>query len=229
MSELRAISLWQPWASLCFAAFPDEEFPIKRHETRGWPLPQIVTGKRVIIHAAKNRKGIGRGMDAALHDLCMDAFGCGYNYSLPFGAAIGTARLVLSLRMDECQPANDSDEIAGDWSAGRFAWRLSEARAFKTPVPMRGFQKFWTPVEDVRAAIHSQSPALGEAHFHVCERCFHVWMHEARASASHKCPKCEAGPFTEGWGSRRSAHDAMVALKTQNEHGPKQAIDGEDE
>ncbi|MCC6789763.1 MAG: hypothetical protein IT547_18175 [Hyphomonadaceae bacterium] len=215
MNEMRAISLWQPWASLCFTAFPGEEFPIKRHETRGWPLPQSMVGQRVIIHAAKNRKGLGRGMDAALHDLCMDAFGCGYNYSLPFGAAIGTARLVLSLRMEECQPTNDSDEIAGDWSDGRFAWRLSEARAFKEPLAMIGRQGFWKPTEDISAALHTQRPALGEQHYHVCEACFRIRCHGTKHIESHICETCGAGPFTDGWLSYRLAHEAMVEMKSQ--------------
>lgn len=62
-------------------------------------------------------------------------------------------------------------------------------------------------------AIHTRRPYMGEPHFHVCGACSHIWMHDAAPAQSHDCPKCEAGPFTEGWGSYRSAHEHMVALK----------------
>jgi len=209
---MRAVSLWQPYASLIFAMIEDRA--VKPTETRCWELPVWMINERGIVHAAKTKRGMGRGMPEELHELCMDVFGCGYIYSLPYGAALGTAVFGKARPMPEAQPASDEDRIAGDWTAGRWAWPLTQPRAFKEPVPMRGFQRFWTPTEDVRAAIHSQSPAPGETHFHTCEACFHVWSHENREGASHLCPKCNAGPFTEGWGSFRAAHEERVRLKS---------------
>lgn len=204
---MRAYSLWQPWASLCFAGDP-----FKGHETRGRAAP-CLADQRVIIHAAKSTRAFGRDMPEELHELCMDAFGCSYRHSLPYGAAIGTAMFGAWEPTEMAKPISDEDRIAGDWSPGRFVSRLTQAREFQKPVPMIGRQGPWTPAEDVSAAIHTQRPYVGEPHFHVCATCFHVWMHEAQPAQSHQCPKCDAGPFTEGWGSYRSAHEAMVALK----------------
>lgn len=209
---MRAVSLWQPYASLCFVGDP-----YKGTETRGRAM-RTLSGKRNIIHAAKSRRGMGRDMPEELHELCVDAFGCSYQHSLPYGAAIGTAVFGDWTSSESTSPLSDEDRIAGDWTPGRFVSRLTEARAFHTPVPMIGRQGPWTPAEDVSAAIHKQYPYVGEPHFHVCKSCFHVWVHQAQPMQSHDCPKCEAGPFTEGWGSYRSAHEAMVALKAQNEN-----------
>jgi len=204
-----AVSLWQPYASLCFVGDP-----YKGTETRGRAM-RVLAGKRNIIQAAKSKRGMGRDMPEELHELCLDAFGCSYQHSLPYGAALGTAMFGEWTPSDTTLPLSDEDRICGDWAPGRVVSRLTEARAFQSPVPMLGRQGPWTPKEDVSAAIHSQHPYVGEPHFHVCRSCFHVWMHEAKPMQSHDCPTCHAGPFTEGWGSYQHAHEAMVALKAR--------------
>jgi len=50
---LYAISLYQPWATLC--VLPDPRsliWPEKRYETRGWKPPARLIGRRVAVHAA---------------------------------------------------------------------------------------------------------------------------------------------------------------------------------
>lgn len=44
---MHAISLWQPWASLIAVE-------AKPYETRDWPPPAWLVGKRIAIHAAKH-------------------------------------------------------------------------------------------------------------------------------------------------------------------------------
>lgn len=41
---MKALTIWQPWASLIMAGF-------KPYEFRGWPAPRYVVGQRVVIHA----------------------------------------------------------------------------------------------------------------------------------------------------------------------------------
>lgn len=43
---MKAVSLWQPWASLIACG-------AKTIETRSWPAPRTVVGQRIAIHAAK--------------------------------------------------------------------------------------------------------------------------------------------------------------------------------
>lgn len=204
VEDLYAISLWQPWASLLFTS-------VKVHETRHWRAPQRVIGKRIIVHAAKTR----RGFDNSIDDLCYEEWGCGYNHSLPFGVAIGTAILDGCEPTDTHAPAHEDDARAGDWSPGRFAWRLKEAREFREPVPMVGRQRFWKPTESLTAALYNAKPWRGQFHWHVCSACLRSWGHTAGdASASHLCPKCGAGPFTSGDTSLQTAFAEAKKLKT---------------
>ena len=136
MRVLPIISLWQPWASLIFEGG-------KVYETRSWRAPLRHVGDFIGIHATAKFPPL-RLISEELHELCIDTFGCSYNYSLPQGAIIGTARLSGSLRTDECQPASEEDRIAGDWSAGRFAWPLSEITALPQPILAKGKQGWWS-------------------------------------------------------------------------------------
>ena len=64
---MKAISLWQPWASLiaCEA---------KRIETRSWKPPQSLIGERIAIHAAQTPKGMLKLVeDDSLHKAVLEA------------------------------------------------------------------------------------------------------------------------------------------------------------
>jgi len=52
----------------------------------------------------------------------------------------------------EAQYGDDvSDQLPfGDFAAGRFAWLLSDARAFDTPIECRGRQGVWTLPDDLQ-------------------------------------------------------------------------------
>lgn len=65
---MKAISLHQPWASLCVTRQPCEpidvggrgvQYPqtpmVKRFETRGWPCPPNLIGQRIALHATKGQ------------------------------------------------------------------------------------------------------------------------------------------------------------------------------
>lgn len=138
MSELLperipVITLWQPWASLIFSGH-------KRYETRAYRPPNKYLGTRIAIHAAA--RPCPRVGDE-LADLCYDAFGCGWNYSLPRGAILGTVLLGMCVPSEEYEPSDD-DRIAGDWSTGRFGWRLWEVEPLSAPLPAKGKQGWWS-------------------------------------------------------------------------------------
>jgi hypothetical protein len=43
------------------------------------------------------------------------------------------------------------DELMlGDFSNGRYAWKLSDPEMFKEPIPARGFQRIWEHYIDER-------------------------------------------------------------------------------
>lgn len=131
-----AITLWQPWASLIFAG-------VKLHETRSFRYPARLEGRVVAIHSAAKFPA-AKHISEALNDLCYDTWGCGYNYSLPFGAILGTVRLSGCSSTDLSAGFQAEDElIAGNWSAGRFAWALDDVTPLGAPIPAKGKQGWW--------------------------------------------------------------------------------------
>lgn len=131
--KLPAISLWQPWASLIFTG-------LKVHETRHWRPPARLIGQRIAIHAAKKRTAPS---DGGLAALCAGALPS----PLPYGAVIGTVTLAEVYLADLARAgrATPPDMLCGDWTPGRWLWRLETPMAIE-PVPTTGRQG-WFEVE----------------------------------------------------------------------------------
>jgi activating signal cointegrator 1 len=131
---VKALSLWQPWASLICIG-------VKRIETRHWPTSYRGT---LAIHAAMKWD---HETAAALDDanLVLRAADLPVlNRPLPGGAIVAVCRLV------GCEQSRGPDRwptlerAFGDLSEGRWAWRLADVRALDPPVPCRGMQGLWT-------------------------------------------------------------------------------------
>ena len=155
---MKAITLYQPWASLIAEG-------VKTIETRGRPAPQRFVGTRIAIHAAK------RNPEGLIYSRGRNGFLIGYDLSLygpirhmvigrpkpalPTGAVLATARLkalaqVLECDGDTARVRQGSDESIfvktdpyGDFSPGRWLWMLDEVRKLAEPIPARGRQWFW--------------------------------------------------------------------------------------
>jgi activating signal cointegrator 1 len=67
MTTIPALSLHQPWASLIAIG-------AKRFETRSWPAPKAMIGRRIAIHAAKTV--------TSLRDLCCDVCEAGWEHGV---------------------------------------------------------------------------------------------------------------------------------------------------
>lgn len=164
---MRALSLWQPWASAIAVG-------AKRVETRSWATPYRGL---VAIHAAKRMNqmeligfksswnwcgalrslGVVMGGREALWDV------------LPFGAVVAVAEIVACLavgdftgreldsprRPDGPNPEHYewTERQMGDFSLGRYGWRLANVRALVEPIPMRGFQGLWELDAEVTSSI----------------------------------------------------------------------------
>lgn len=150
---MKAISLWQPWATLWVVQ-------AKRNETRSW-----ATGYKgpLAVHAAKRWTEAEVRLAMMQEPFRTTLRDLGYEYFslLPRGAIIGVCDGVV------CRPVQDAlAEIAperrfletafGDFTRGRFAWLPTNMRALKTPIPCRGFQQLWDVPADVLEAIDSQ-------------------------------------------------------------------------
>lgn len=135
---MKAISLWQPWASALMLG------PAwKHHETRHW---ETRYRGRVMIHAAKRWT---RDEVWALSELRRAGFPL--LGPLPLGAILGYADLVACMPTDALNPTV-RDRAAGDWSTGRYAWQFERHVLFAQPIPYRGAQGFFDVPGELAAA-----------------------------------------------------------------------------
>ena len=137
----KALTLWQPWASLLIGGY-------KGFETRSW-RPK---GARFwcAIHAAKTPQGIAvpeSFTPPGFVDLaakCLREMEYNQMADLPLGAVLG---LVLwdGMRPTEQKIAGvgEYSRTFGDWSPGRYAWRVGRIYRFPDPVPAVGRQGLW--------------------------------------------------------------------------------------
>ncbi len=148
---MKAISLWQPWASAVALGS-------KRIETRSW---RTHYEGPLLIHAAK-RRNIGE----LIHFSCCHSWqgalaellpiGCDARWydRLAFGAIVGVVDLII------CRPTHDlrvgeikeprhppeyrhykwTEELLGDYGPNRWAWILDAALYLKHPIPFKGKQ-----------------------------------------------------------------------------------------
>lgn len=131
---MRAISLWQPWASAVVLG-------VKKIETRHWG-PKY-TGP-LAIHAAK--RWHAEQQQFAATEVALGRL----PQRLPFGAIIGVVEL-LGWRFAEDVAAQITaiERMYGNYDAGRFAWLLANARALPEPIPFKGHQSFFEVPDDL--------------------------------------------------------------------------------
>jgi len=137
---MKAISLWQPWATLIAMG-------AKKIETRSWP-----TSYRgwIAIHAAK-RKVKSELIELARDENYIAALGLKPSETypvfneLPLGALVAVARLVDCKPVEQLQPsmALGGEYWLGNYSAGRFGWMLEDVIALES-IPYKGEQGLFT-------------------------------------------------------------------------------------
>lgn len=147
---MRAISLWQPWASLCCLPHPDDPArSVKGFETRSWP-----TSYRgpLLIHAAKRFTRDQR--DWCFQPLIYEALASAYKEDdrlagfnldkIPTGAIIGQVTVTGCYPSERAAKLADDYALAmGNYGPGRYAWEMHDPVLFDVPVPYRGQQGFF--------------------------------------------------------------------------------------
>lgn len=147
---MKALTIWQPWASLIMLGFKPCEF-------RGWPAPRYVINQRVVNHAGTRPIKLrevqdlintlasgdfcgGMSLDAIpfLEDVLMG------RRKLPLGAGLGTFRIgeakqSCDLWPEQFEGLSDSDRR----EHSNWAWPVSEIEHLETVVPIKGHQGFW--------------------------------------------------------------------------------------
>lgn len=155
---MKAISIWQPWASLCVT--PDPKCPgrpLKQFETRSWAAPSSLVGKRILIHAAKKWNREMEGYRNWFHNAYPEVDE-NVDWDPVLGAIVGSVVLVQIYRAEQVrrQISHREDDF-GDYSEGRSAWRLTGPVQFEEPIPWRGSQGFFDVPDELvvdRLAVH---------------------------------------------------------------------------
>ena len=170
---MKALSLWQPWASLLVAGR-------KRCETRSWPIRHRGP---LLIHAAGY-------WSADLEALCrtepfrsaLEAMGVAFGYApgpnakvarpaLPFGMIVGRVNVIGCHPTDRTRVEEtyglawswtDGEDTLlippleaefGDYSPGRFAFLTRDPVRFHTRIPFRGRQGLFDVPDDLAPEV----------------------------------------------------------------------------
>lgn len=138
---IKALSLWQPWASLMADG-------LKIDETRHWSTDYRGP---LAIHAAKTTDLAG-----APDALCQAAFGPFWSQELPRGAVVAIGELASCRRAETVAgQLTRANLAAGNFTYGRFAWRVERIRALRRPIPLVGRQGLfnWIAPDDIEGDL----------------------------------------------------------------------------
>jgi hypothetical protein len=127
---MKCLSLLQPFAALIVSGS-------KQYETRSWRTDYRGT---LAIHASRRFPETARQLclDEPYRYLLQQA---GYRHSsdLPRGVLLGTVELLDCVPAEEVYPCLSEDEIClGNFSLGRWAWKLANPLPLAMPVPWCG-------------------------------------------------------------------------------------------
>ena len=136
---MRAISLWQPWASAVALGN-------KRIETRHWATKYRGP---LAIHAAK-RWGSEQRAFARVEKALGRLPG-----RIPLGAIVAVCRLVDCVPTEDLMAQRDAfglravERLYGNYEPGRFGWILEDIRPLPEPIGFVGKQSFFSVPDEI--------------------------------------------------------------------------------
>lgn len=146
--DLRAISLWQPWATLI-------SINHKRIETRPWSTEYRGW---LAIHATK---GDSKAEREAMAVCCQRPFfgsltvgGFNNLNDIPHSSIVAIARLVdvqPTLALGRC--ITQLERALGNYKPGRYGFILDDIQRLPQPIPCGGNQQLWIPSDVVKQQI----------------------------------------------------------------------------
>lgn len=143
---MKALTLWQPWASLM-------AFEEKKVETRCWTTK--FRGE-IAIHAAAKEPADWLGQSRNRHEfhlaLCRitdeHKWGEGYwpnaHHSVGLGAVLCIVNLI-GIEPTHCvrDELSEQELLFGNYEDGRYAWFTEIVERFETPIPAKGNRMLW--------------------------------------------------------------------------------------
>ena len=145
-NSLRALSLWQPWASAMASG-------VKQMETRSWPTSY--RGDLVICSAKRKPKPEEMPADVPFK----------FAVALPYGYALCVVELYDCHTVEWIVRQRGFTEAERDWGdytpgIGRYAWLTRNCRRLQNPVPIVGRQGLWTLPPETLAMIQENLPNI---------------------------------------------------------------------
>lgn len=138
---MKAISLWQPWASAMASGN-------KQNETRSWPTSY----RGDLLICSSKRKPTPEEVGSGDYNIAM---------GLPYGCALCVVELVNCVPT-QCFHGNPRAKLSnterelGDYTPGRFAWLTKNLRTLRRPIPIVGRQGLWNVDEQTLDAVRAQ-------------------------------------------------------------------------
>lgn len=138
--RILGLTLLQPWATL--VAIQE-----KRYETRSWAPPRGVT--RIALHSAKrvSEKPAPPNRSVFSHVL--------QDHVIPLGCILGVFDIVdvIQTNGSSLRYGARYEFEFGDYTPGRFAWRLKPVLICVPPIYCNGFQKLWKLQPEIERAL----------------------------------------------------------------------------
>lgn len=130
---MKALTVWQPWASLLVHG-------AKEYETRSWSTRHRGP---LAIHAAKRRPPAVACRNPRIR-AALDRAGLTHPRDLRRSAILGVVRVVDVHHVEDRRLFISKEERGlGDWSEGRYAWEVEALEVFEQPRRASGSQKLW--------------------------------------------------------------------------------------
>lgn len=137
---MKAISLWQPWASAIACGVKQVETrswytayrgPIAIHAAKKWNKELLETTLALITHSPEFYRGL-RTLGLTRWD------------KMHLGAVVATAHLTDCIATEILRPTISPLERAfGNYSAGRWGWILTNIKPIAEPIPASGLRLLW--------------------------------------------------------------------------------------
>jgi len=124
--NIKAISLWEPWATAM-------AMNIKKVETRSWPTNY----RGMLLICAAKKKMSNEAME--VHWI---AESYGFKIEPHYGMAVAIVDLIRCDVITLFEPCS-LEHALGDYRAGRFAWTTNLLKRLKNPFPVKGKQGFF--------------------------------------------------------------------------------------
>lgn len=133
---MKALTLWQPWASLIAIG-------AKTVETRSWSTPY--RGPLAIHAAARPVRPdeVTPEIAQAFYDAETDAL------SAPLRAIVAVCELVDCVSAPEALRGRQTDAPFGDFSDGRFGWILENVRPVEPSQIVKGGHRLWELADSI--------------------------------------------------------------------------------